>query len=136
MLTMDQTRNRSRPLAAPIRTARILYAAAAWLFVAGIVLQVFLAGLGLLVDGDQIDLHRAFGHVLFLLPPVMLVAGLVGRQSRRTLALTALLIPLLILQYTFVYLPADGDLAALRALHPVNALTLFWVALRAAQSAR
>ena len=112
-----------------MRAARVVYVSAAWLFVAGILLQVFVAGLALLVDGDRLDLHRALGYLVFCLPPAMLVAGLAGRLPRWTLALTALLILLLILQDTFIYLPADGDLAVLRALHPVNALVIFLVAL-------
>ena len=133
-MTLSHTERRPGPRPAPVPVARgIRRVAAAWLFVAGIGLQVFLAGLGVLVNGDYLDLHRGFSHLLFLLPPVVLVAGLAERLPRQRLALTAALIPLLIVQYTLVYVPADGDLAALRALHLVNALALFWVALQVAR---
>ena len=45
---------------------QVLCISAAWLFVASIIVQVFLAGLGLLVDGDQLELHRAFGYLIFI----------------------------------------------------------------------
>ena len=48
---------------------RVLYISAAWQFVASIIVQVFLAGLGLLVDGDQLELHRALGYLNLICRP-------------------------------------------------------------------
>lgn len=118
------------------RPARRIYVACAWLFAAGIVVQVFLAGVAVLVDAGRWGDHRAFGSLLFHLPPVMLVAALAARLPRRIVGLSALAVALVLLQFVLVSLPAVGGAGLIRALHPVNALALFWLALTLARGAQ
>jgi hypothetical protein len=121
-----------RPLPAGAGNARTGFALGASLLVACVVLQVFFAGLGLMVDGDHMGLHRALGGVIGIFPMVMLPLGLLGRLPGRLLAATALLYLLYMLQYVFVSIP---EATLLRAFHPVNALLFFWVSVRLMQAA-
>jgi hypothetical protein len=50
------------------RAARYAYLVLAWLVVVGIVTQVFLIGLGLFGDSENIETHRAVGWIVHLLP--------------------------------------------------------------------
>jgi hypothetical protein len=109
------------------RFARTAFAVAATLLTGCIILQVFFAGLGLMVDGDQMGLHRAMGGLIGLFPFTLLILGSIGRVPGRMFGLVGLLYLLYSLQWVFVTVP---DLPALRALHPVNALLLFLVALQ------
>jgi hypothetical protein len=107
--------------------ARLAYMLGAALFAGCIVLQVFVAGLGALADPAYWGLHRAFGPIIGLIPLALLPVGLVGRLPWRLLGLTALLFPLFVLQFIFLYAPLGLGVMELRALHAVNALVLFWV---------
>jgi hypothetical protein len=117
------------------RWARLIYTLCAWLFAASIVLQVFFAGLGVLVNPGYFDLHRAFGPTIELFPVLMLVAGVIGRLPWRVLALTALGLVLFMFQYIFLYAMPRLGLPTLRALHAVNALALFWLGMYFGQRA-
>jgi hypothetical protein len=98
----------------------------AWIVLAGLVFQVYLAGVGLF-GADSLDLHREFGFMLELPVFLMLILALVGRLGRQTIGMTAALVVLMIIQAQV--LPAlDGDLAWVAALHPVNALALMGLA--------
>ena len=132
---LSSTENRARRSSTLVRIARSAYALLAWLFVGGVVLQVFLAGLALLVDPVRIEEHRALGYLVLMIPYGLLAAGLFARLPRRLLGLTALLVGLSLIHTGFVYVPADGDVGFLRAFHPVNALLLFWLSLRLARGA-
>lgn len=58
--------------------ARMFYVVLAGLFAACIVLQVFFAGVGVLVSPGYWSLHRAFGQTIRWFTIAMLIAGLVG----------------------------------------------------------
>ena len=60
-----------------MQTARVIFAAAAWIFVGMIVLQVFWAGLGLFGAMDM-SLHRGFGYLVGLVPLVMVLFAAAG----------------------------------------------------------
>jgi hypothetical protein len=116
-----------------IRGARYAYAALAWAFVAGILLQVFFIGLGLFVKPQNFDLHVNFGWLLHLGPlPILVAAALASAGRTRILQATALAV-------TFFFVPilaairADAPLAA--AFHPVGALLGFWLATVVARGA-
>jgi mono/diheme cytochrome c family protein len=117
---------RALPIA---RQARIVYSCLTWLFALGVVLQVFFAGLGALVDPSYFGWHTSFARVLELLILLMLVAGAVGRVGWGNFGLTMLIFILFVLQYTFIY-NAQGPA---RALHVVNALGLFWLTVHLGQ---
>lgn len=94
----------------------------AWIVLAALVFQVYLAGVGLF-GADSMDLHRDFGFMIELPVLLLFILALVGRLGRQTIGMSAALVVLTIIQVNV--LPAlDGDLAWVAALHPVNALAL------------
>ena len=135
IIPLPSTDSGTRRTSTLARGARIAYALLAWLFVGGVVFQVFLAGLALLVDPVRIGEHRALGHVVLTIPYALVAAGLCARLPRRLLSLTALLLGLSLVHSAFVYVPTNSDVGFLRAFHPVNALLLFWLGLSLARGA-
>ena len=107
---------------------KVAFAVVAWLFVAAIVVQVFLAGVGLFVQGlDTFSYHRALGWLLHLGPLVVVLFAWGAHPGRTTMWLSGLLILLVGIQ---PFLPAMRDDAPfVAALHPVNALAIFAVGL-------
>src|SRR5665213_224585 len=74
------------------RNADVVYCYLSALFIVGVLVQVFLAGVGVfgmnalkVQNASSFDLHRNFGEVLGLLSVVMLILALVARFSRRTI---------------------------------------------------
>jgi hypothetical protein len=103
----------------PMRTAaRAIFRGASWLLVAGLVVQVFLAGLGVFESPDRFDVHRDFGYTLEVLPVVMAIAGAAGGVGRRSIGVTALILGLFLVQSLLVAIRADAPMIA--ALHPLN----------------
>lgn len=94
-------------------------------FAACAVVQVFLAGLGVFDDPSSFITHRDFGYLFGWLTLVVLVLALLGRQSRRLVGMSALLLVLFALQSLFVALRVD--LPAVAALHPVNGFAILAV---------
>jgi hypothetical protein len=88
------------------------------IFVAGGIVQVFLAGLGVFDDPRTFLTHASFGYLLSILPLVLVILSIAGRSSRRVIGLSALLIALFLLQSVFVALRTD--LPTVAALHPLN----------------
>jgi len=123
----------------PSRGMRITFAVVAWLFVAGVFYQVYLAGIGLFNPGvDQFSAHRGFGWMLHLAPVLVLLVGWAAHPGSRTMWLIGALFTLVLFQ---PFLPsARVDSPAVAALHPVNAVLIAWlgitIALRATALAR
>ncbi|HEY4384118.1 MAG TPA: DUF6220 domain-containing protein, partial [Ktedonobacteraceae bacterium] len=92
------------------------------LFPACIVVQVFFAGLALMVSASFLGTHKAFGYLIIWFPLVLLLLGLLGRFPRQMSWLTALLAVLALLQPVVMKMPQAIGLPVLSALHPVNAL--------------
>ncbi len=115
------------------RIVRILYLLFAWLFVAGILIQVFIAGLGLFGSRGNWETHIGLDHTLGLLPLLMLVLVFFGGYSRSSKGLTALLFVNYLLLADFVIFIREPPLVA--ALHPVLALVLFATAFAIARRA-
>lgn len=111
--------------------ARIAYVALVWLFLAGLVVQVFLAGIGMFsTDPRDFGTHVQLGWILHLVPVLILIAAAVGRVGRPTLLWIAGLVVTTLVQ---PFLPALADTSvALAALHPVNAMLMFVIAARLA----
>jgi len=116
---------------------RKVYAGLAWLYVAGVVAQFALAGLGLpQLGGAGMSAHADFGYVAVHMTPILLViAALVGRVGRRlvwltvTLALVAFAEPIWVTEFR-------GSWVA--GLHIVGAgvvLVLSWQVARGATNA-
>jgi hypothetical protein len=119
----------------PAELARIAYQALAWMFVACLVVQIFLVGLDLFkVIGTEAGVHRAFAYTYGWLAPILVLLAVAGRLPRHRLWLTMLLLILFALQ---TYLPTLRDRAPwLAAFHAVNALLLFWLAVHLALGSR
>jgi hypothetical protein len=102
---------------------------AAVVFVAAIVVQVFLAGAAIanLGGSGNFSTHIEFGYTeLGILALVLLATALIARRPRREVGIVVLLVVLYVVQ---TVLPSfKGSTPALAALHPVNALLLFAVA--------
>ena len=123
----------------PSRGMRITFAIVAWLFVGGVLYQVFLAGIGLFNPGvDQFSAHRGFGWMLHLAPLLVLLFGWAAHPGRGTMWLLAALFMLVLFQPFLPSARVDSPMVA--ALHPVNAVLIFWlgmtIALRATALAR
>ena len=106
-----------------------VHAAVAALFVAMIVIQVFLAGAALSNLGGSGDFgaHVEFGYTwVGIAALLVVVTALVARRPRRDVGVTVGILVLYIVQTT---LPsAKTSLPFVAALHPVNALLLFGLA--------
>lgn len=115
-----------------MQIARAAFAAVSWLFIALVALQVFFAGLGLFGAADM-SLHREFGYNIPLVALIVLIAALVARAGARTNWLAGGLLIVSSVQTTLPYLREDLPFVA--ALHPVNALLIFWLGLVIARRA-
>src|SRR5436190_18678314 len=113
--------------------ARSAHLVVAWLLVAGLVVQIFLVGLGVFRDAASFETHRNFGYTLELLPLVLLVLGLIAGLGRRAALLAAAIFGLFVLQSVFVGLRSDAPEVA--ALHPVNGFLITILAIVLARDA-
>jgi hypothetical protein len=133
-------------MAAVRRGAAAIYKVLIAIFAAAVVVQFFLAGLGIFgaipeEDGsttaerweDKIDPHAALGHFMQMGSLLLLLLILIAWTGPRSIGATFALAVLLILQ---IILAAVGeDTPAIGALHPINALVIlalsFFLAWRA-----
>jgi hypothetical protein len=116
-----------------VRVARYLYAALAWAFVAGVILQVFFIGLGLFVGPENLALHVNFGWLLHQGPLPVLVAAALARAGRTQIMRTAALAVLVF--FVPILAAVRTDLPLVAAFHPVGALLAFWLATVVARGA-
>jgi chloramphenicol 3-O-phosphotransferase len=113
-----------------IRRAHLIVA---WAFVAGVVVQVFLAGLGVFDDASAFAFHVNWGYTLEIQPIILLVLAAVGRLGRRQMIYAAALFGMFMLQSIFV--AVRGDLPMIAALHPVNGFAILLVGIVVAREA-
>jgi hypothetical protein len=110
-------------------TLRLVHAGVAWLFVAVLLGQVFLAGSALANLGGSGDfgLHVEFGYTAVGLAALAVVlTAAAARMPRRNVAVSFGLLVLYIVQTALPGFRASTP--AIAALHPVNAMLLFGVA--------
>jgi bacteriorhodopsin len=106
--------------------ARYAYAALAWAFVAGILVQVFIAGMGLFDGPENLELHANVGWLLHLGPlPILVAAALAGAGRTRILQAAALAVTFFIVPI-LAAIRTDAPVAA--AFHPVGAVLGFYLA--------
>jgi len=107
--------------------ARRVYLWSAWAFLASVVFQVFAIGLYLFADFD-LGLHFLGSLIVFVVAIVVLGATAAAGAGGRSIRLAGALLVLTIVQGL---LPGFDDvgLPIIAALHPVNALVLFWLGL-------
>ena len=107
--------------------ARQLHAVIALLFIAALLIQVWLAGRGIFESPVVFATHRDVGYTLSLFPIVLLVLGLLGGMGRRVAILAAVIFGLFLLQSVFVALRDSSP--AIAALHPVNGFLILLLAI-------
>ena len=91
------------------------------LFLVALVVQFFLAGLGVF-GAESFEAHRTLGYALQGGAILLLLLALVGRLGRSVIWPTALLVVLAIVQSLLA--AAKDDARYLAALHVVNALAI------------
>ena len=115
-----------RPLAA-------IYVIAASVLVVGLVLQVFLAGLGVFDDPAFFLTHRDTGYTLEAVAFFVIVFAAIARAGRAQIGIAALIFGLFLLQSVFVALRVSSP--AVAALHPVNGFLILLLAIVLARRA-
>ena len=115
------------------RSARIAYLVVLWLFVACLVVQVFLAGMGVFAGVESFATHREFARLFGWLTLILLALALIGRLGRRWIWMSLLIFGLFVLQSVFVALRDSAP--AVAALHPVNGFLILLISISMAQRA-
>jgi len=100
--------------------ARYVFIAIVWIYVAAILFQVFLAGIGLFGAAKDFEPHAGLGWILHLVPVLLLIVAAVARVGSSLLVVQ-------FVQPILATLRNDAPVAA--AFHPVLALVIFWLAL-------
>src|SRR5262249_54750822 len=88
---------------------------------------VFLAGLGVFDDPKSFLTHANFGYTFGWLTLVILVLALVGREPRRIVGMSVLLLVLFAMQSVFVGIRESNPQIA--ALHPLNGFFILGAAI-------
>jgi len=102
----------------------------AWLVVAGLVVEFYLAG-SALFGATTFQPHRALGVGLAAAILLLLIVALIARPGRRVVGLAALLLVLGIVQVVLPSLRTAVPWVA--ALHPINAVALAMLTVRIAR---
>jgi hypothetical protein len=102
---------------------RLVHAAVAWLLVAAIVVQVWLAGTAIpqLGGSGSFGTHAGFGLLIGLITLVLFITALPTGLGRRRILQSLGFVGLFIVQSSLPYV----GVAAIEALHPVNAIVMF-----------
>jgi hypothetical protein len=116
-----------------MRPLAILFAISASVLVAGLVLQVFLAGLGVFDDPTFFLTHRDTGYTLELVAFVVFLLAAIARAGRRQVGLAGLIVLLFLLQSVFVGVRDSAPMVA--ALHPVNGFLIVLLSIVLARNA-
>ena len=106
--------------------ARMGYAALAWLFAVGVVVQVFFIGLALFAGRENLDLHVSLGWILHLAPILVLGAAALAHAGRPRILMAAAL-TLVVLTVPILATLRDAS-PVIAALHPVGAMLAFGLA--------
>jgi hypothetical protein len=115
-------------LSVPVRLARIGYALLSSALVGCVLVQVFFAGMG--AFGADWSWHLTLARFLELPPLLMIPMAFVGRLPWGLRLLPFGLVVLVGVQYAFA-----NSAVPTAALHPLNALLIFWLSLLAARRA-
>ena len=105
----------------------------ACIFAVCILVQVFLAGMGVFDGPDKFEMHRNFGYTFGWLTLVMVVIAAVGRLGRVLIGLSLLTLVQFFLQSIFILFRESQP--AVAALHPVNGVLLLVVTIAIARLA-
>ena len=114
------------------RSARRLYVGLAWVLAAGLLFQVFLAGLGIfnlgLASRGYWEFHRDFGSLLGLIPLILLVLAPLARLPRALIGQTGLLFLLFLVVMIAAWIPPN-----IAGFHPVLGFLMFLLTWRLAR---
>ncbi|MBM4408568.1 MAG: hypothetical protein FJ038_08220 [Chloroflexi bacterium] len=108
-----------------VTLGRNLLAIATWALAIGVVIQVFLAGLGVFRDPADFELHRNVGYLLGVVALLLAILAFVVRANRLQRGLGILLVVLFVLQSVFIALRESAPEVA--ALHVVNGMAIVLV---------
>ena len=105
------------------QVARQIHALVAWLLVASILVQVWLAGAAIpqLGGNGNFGTHAGFGLLIGLITLVLFLTSLPTGLGRRRILQSLGIVGLFILQSSLPYMGTN----AIEALHPVNAIVIF-----------
>ncbi len=106
--------------------ARYGYVALAWLFLVGVVVQVFFIGLALFDGRENLELHVTLGWILHLAPILVLGAAAVARAGRPRILMAAALTGVVLIVPILATLRETSPVIA--AFHPVAATLAFGLA--------
>lgn len=115
-----------------IGAARYGYLVVATLFGAGVLVQVYIAGMAVFIDPENWELHTRFVSVIEPLPILLLVLAFLGQLPRRLKLSPVALFILMVVQYATASM--FGSFVA--AIHPVTALIMFVVAVMTVREVR
>lgn len=106
---------------------RQVHAGVAWLLVGSIVVQVWLAGAAIpqLGGNGSFETHRNVGYLIGLVTLVLFLSSLPTGLGRRRILQSLGILGLYVVQSSLPYM----EIGAIEALHPVNAIVMFVVAL-------
>lgn len=107
-----------------VKVGRWIYVVMSWLFVAGVVVQVFLAGMAVVALRGTWNNHISIGHTLAAPLLFMLISQYIGKLPRRMKWATWGLFLVYALQADVVIF-MRASLPEVSALHPVLALVDF-----------
>jgi hypothetical protein len=116
------------------KVARYLYAGLAWLFLVGVALQVFLAGMVVVAGQMGWANHTILGHTLILPLLLMLLTMYLGRLPGTLKRMTWLLFVVYLVQSDFIIFLRTAA-PVISAFHPVLALVDFALGLALARQA-
>jgi hypothetical protein len=108
------------------RFSRPVHLVVAGLFVIGLFVQIFLAGMGVFAGSANFETHRGFGYALIFLPVVLIVTSILGRFGARHVVASAIMVGQFILQSVLVAMRDSTPEVA--ALHPVNGVVILLIA--------
>ena len=103
--------------------ARVAFYGFALVYLLGVVVQFFLAGLAVF-GVRSYDAHTGLGYVLGLISLVLLALAIGAKLPRSVTALSTVLVALNAVQIVLIQI----DIAEVNALHLVNALAIAFVA--------
>jgi len=116
------------------KNANLFFRILTWLLIAGVVIQVLLAGLTVVVGGFDWETHVTLGHILALPLVLMLITMYVAKADKQIKNTTWILFITYVLQADVLIMrfvrEGGPPLSYLSALHPVLALIDFWLAMR------
>jgi Family of unknown function (DUF6220) len=106
-----------------VSQARVAFYGFALVYMLGVVVQFFLAGLAVF-GVRSYDAHRGLGFVLALISLVLLALAIGAKMPRSVTALSTVLVALNAVQIVLIQV----DVEEVQALHLVNALAIAFVA--------